>query len=105
MQRKRWADLALWQKIGVIIGGTIQFGLLALGLWDLAHRTADEVRGDRRMWAGLMFINWIGPIAYFGVGRKDSPLGRCCRRQEQPEILEETVVAEEVPGFGGAASV
>lgn len=69
-KKVRWGDLTEAQKIGLIVLGTVQVGLLAAALWDLFHRSADEVRGDRRMWAGLVFINWIGPLAYFTVGRK-----------------------------------
>lgn len=71
MGKKSWSDLSDGQKIGVIVGAVLQFGLLAAALWDLAHRSADEVRGDRRIWAGVVFINWIGPLAYFTVGRKE----------------------------------
>jgi len=105
MQKKRWDDLSICQQIGVIVGATMQVGLLVLGLWDVAHRTADEVRGDRRMWAGLMFINWIGPIVYFTYGRKDSPLLNCCRKTEEPELIEETADTEGVTELGGTASV
>ena len=104
MQKKHWADLPLCKKIGIIVGATIQFGLLAMGLWDLAHRKADEVRGDRRIWAGLMFFNWIGPLAYFAYGRKDSPFRKCCRKDEQPAVLEETAITEETDEFGGPAA-
>ncbi len=89
MQRKRWADLSVIQKIGVIIGATIQFGLLVGGLWDLAHRAPDEVRGDRRFWAGFMFVNWIGPIAYFTYGRK-KPLWSASACGDEDVTLEET---------------
>jgi hypothetical protein len=99
MQRKRWADLSAIQKIGVIVGATIQFGLLVAGLWDLAHRQPEEIRGDRRFWAGFMFVNWIGPLAYFAYGRKDSPLRVCCCRGEEPAIVEETTIAGETAGF------
>lgn len=97
MRKKRWADMSACQKMGIIVMGTIQFGLLAGGLWDLAHRTADEVRGDRRLWAGLMFVNWIGPLAYFGYGRK-KPICSCgwCRATE-PATVEETGKVDEHP--------
>jgi hypothetical protein len=78
MAKKRWADLSAGQRIAVIILGTIQMGLLVSALWDLAHRTSEEVRGDRRMWAGLVFINWVGPLAYFTVGRRECPWCRSC---------------------------
>ena len=91
MQRKRWADLSIVQRIGVTVGATIQFGLLVAALWDLAHRKPDEVRGDRRFWAGFMFVNWIGPLAYFTYGRKQpiwNSLG-CCGRQADLEKTDE----------------
>jgi hypothetical protein len=78
MAKKRWADLSAGQRIAVIILGTIQMGLLVSALWDLAHRTSEEVRGDRRMWAGLVFINWVGPLAYFTIGRRECPWCRSC---------------------------
>jgi hypothetical protein len=67
---KKWADLTMGKKACVIILGIGQVALLVAALWDLVHRGADEVRGDKRMWAALVFINWIGPIAYFTIGRK-----------------------------------
>lgn len=85
MGRKSWADLSLPGKTAVVILGTFQVGLLAVALWDIAHRAPEEVRGDRRMWAGLAFINWVGPLAYFTMGRKrglvseaDPLLTACC---------------------------
>ncbi|OFV82845.1 MAG: hypothetical protein A2W26_12670, partial [Acidobacteria bacterium RBG_16_64_8] len=69
MTKKRWADLSGTQKIAVVALGAVQVTLLAAALWDLAHRRAEDVRGDRRLWAGLAFINWIGPLAYFTIGR------------------------------------
>ena len=75
MGKRRWADLSSGQKVAMAVLATLQVSLLAAALWDLVHRTADEVRGDRRMWAGLVFINWIGPLAYFAVGRRSDP---CC---------------------------
>jgi hypothetical protein len=33
------------------------------------------LRGDRRFWAGFLFVNWIGPISYFVYGRRKSLLG------------------------------
>jgi hypothetical protein len=96
MQRKRWADFSPTQKICIIIGATIQFGLLVAGLWDLAHRTADEVRGDRRFWAGFMFVNWIGPMAYFCYGRKSCPIRCCCCGTKDPAAIEEAEGLDEI---------
>jgi len=79
MTKTRWSDFSEGQKAGIVILSTVQVGLLAAALWDLAHRSEDEVRGNRRIWAGVAFINWIGPIAYFTMGRKgDVRHAPCC---------------------------
>jgi hypothetical protein len=75
MAKKRWADLSAGQRAGLVVLAAVQVGLLVAALWDLAHRSADEIRGDKRMWVGLVFINWIGPLAYFCIGRKGCA---CC---------------------------
>jgi hypothetical protein len=91
MAKKRWADLSDGQKAGLVVLATVQIGLLAAALWDLAHRSADEVRGDRRMWAGLVFINWIGPLAYFAIGRKGGAwrLPCCASRSGEEDAQSE----------------
>jgi hypothetical protein len=83
--------MSIAQKVGIIVGATIQFGLLAAGLWDLAHRNADEVRGDRRFWAGFMFVNWIGPIAYFAYGRKECIVRSWCRSGTDEPVLTQQI--------------
>ncbi len=79
MAKTRWSDFSQGQKAGIVVLSTVQVGLLAAALWDLAHRGADEVRGDRRMWAALVFINWIGPLSYFAMGRKRGVRRATCR--------------------------
>jgi hypothetical protein len=78
MNNKRWSDFSRKQRVSIVFLGTIQIGLLAMALWDLARRSAEELRGSKRMWAGLVFINWIGPLAYFAIGRKDGLCSRYC---------------------------
>ena len=88
MVKKRWVDFSRSEQAGIVVLAAVQVGLLAAALWDLAHRGADEVRGDRRMWTGLVFVNWIGPLAYFGIGRKggsDRP-ARSASRPDQDEV-------------------
>lgn len=80
MATKHWTDLSAGQKAGVVILGMAQLALLAAALWDLAHRSADEIRGDKRMWTALVFVNWIGPLAYFTIGRRSGL--PCLRRAE-----------------------
>ena len=55
-------------RVGGIILGLIQFAFAALAAWDLAQRDADDVRGPKLAWVPALFINWIGPAAYFLFG-------------------------------------
>jgi hypothetical protein len=72
-QRKKWSDLTTGQRMAGTLGAVLQITLLAAALWDIWHRPADEIKGDRRVWTAVSFVNFVGPIAYFLFGRK-----RCC---------------------------
>ena len=54
----------------MLTAAAVQFALLGAALWDLRRRDASLVRGPKRLWRGVVFVNWAGPIAYFTVGRK-----------------------------------
>ncbi len=48
----------------------IQLILIVIALVDLVKR--EHTRGPRWMWALIIiFVNFIGPIVYFVVGRKE----------------------------------
>jgi hypothetical protein len=47
--------------------GVVQVSLAAAALADLRRRPADH---SKAMWAGLSLVNFLGPLAYFAVGRK-----------------------------------
>jgi hypothetical protein len=70
MQRKRWSDLDPQQRVMIMIGGVIQLALLGATLFDLRRRPAEQIRGPKKLWFGLAFVNYVGPIAYFLFGRK-----------------------------------
>ncbi|MBC8446682.1 MAG: PLDc_N domain-containing protein [Chloroflexi bacterium] len=69
-QKKQWRDLTARQKTLTAVSTLVQISLLATALWDLRRRSQDELNGSKKMWMGLVFINFIGPMAYFLVGRK-----------------------------------
>jgi hypothetical protein len=70
MGKKRWGDLSGRQRAGITGAGVVQLGLLAAALTDLRRRPAKEVRGSKKLWFGLSFVNFVGPIAYFAFGRR-----------------------------------
>jgi len=73
-QQKKWSDFTTGQQKEIQLGAVLQITLLVAALWDMWHRPADEIRGDRRRWTVISFLNFVGPIAYFLFGRK----GCCC---------------------------
>ena len=72
-QPKKWSELTTGQRIAGMFGAVLQITLLAAALWDIRHRPAEEINGDRRLWTAVSFVNFVGPLAYFLFGRK-----RCC---------------------------
>jgi hypothetical protein len=70
--KKHWRDLTTTQRIRLVLSGAIQCTLLVAALTDLRRRPAKEIKGGKRLWTALVFVNFIGPLAYFFVGRKES---------------------------------
>jgi hypothetical protein len=68
--RKSWKDLSDQQRRLVVVGATVQFALQFLALRDLCRRPADQVRGPKWFWLPVTFVNVLGPIVYFVLGRR-----------------------------------
>lgn len=66
----RWRDLSPKRQRAIMVGSVVQFTLAAIAWVDLARRTDAEVRGPRRVWAFVIAINFVGPIAYLTFGRR-----------------------------------
>jgi hypothetical protein len=49
--------------------------LLVAALKDIHRRPAAEIKGGKRLWTAVAFVNTIGPIAYFAFGRKPPSAG------------------------------
>jgi hypothetical protein len=61
------------------VQGIINLALMIWTIWDIRHRSDDEIKGNRKLWMLAAFAPPIGPMAYFIFGRnrgaqKDSPL-------------------------------
>ena len=70
-KRMSWSDMSSGQRAGVVVTGVIQM-VLAITAWrDLASRSAERVNGPKGLWAAIIAVNWIGPIAYFIKGRRE----------------------------------
>jgi hypothetical protein len=70
MSRKRWSQLTGRQRTAIIVAGVVQVSLSVATLLDLRHRPSSQIRGSRRLWTAAAFVNFVGPLAYFSVGRR-----------------------------------
>ncbi|MCS6881341.1 MAG: PLD nuclease N-terminal domain-containing protein [Oscillochloridaceae bacterium] len=70
MQRKRWSELSPTTRRLILVLGSIQVSLLAAALVDIVRRPQEQIRGNKWLWAGVSFISFVGPIAYFLFGRE-----------------------------------
>jgi len=69
MTAQRWSDMSPRQQTALRVSTAVQFALAA-GAWiDLARRPAAAVNGSKAVWALVIGINYVGPIAYFARGR------------------------------------
>jgi len=65
-----WRELPAGRRRGIVMAGIVQ-GVLALSAWrDLARRPGTRVNGPKPLWAAVIAVNFVGPIAYFRWGRR-----------------------------------
>ncbi len=70
MRTRRWKDLSDRQQTAVLVAGSVQLSLAATAWADLATRPAALVNGRKGVWAAVIGLNFLGPIAYFTRGRR-----------------------------------
>jgi hypothetical protein len=69
-KNKKWSELSTGTRVRIILFGLIQVSLMVAALVDIRKRPAEQIKGSKKMWTALAFVNWVGPIAYFVIGRK-----------------------------------
>lgn len=67
---RTWDELSPATKGALGVVGIVEIVLLGAALIDLRRRPADQIRGPKRLWLGLVFIDVVGPLAYFFYGRR-----------------------------------
>ncbi|MFP4417751.1 MAG: PLDc N-terminal domain-containing protein [Chitinispirillaceae bacterium] len=77
--KEKWKDMPGWKKVFFVMMGIIQIALLAAALLDIRKRSAEDIRGSKKLWTMLSFINFIGPLLYFKCGRKSEGVFKDCR--------------------------
>jgi bacteriorhodopsin len=74
-EKKKWSERSALSRALIVVLGVVEVALLVATLADLRRRPADQINGSKRMWSALAFVNIVGPLAYFTVGRRRTPLG------------------------------
>ncbi|RMI40921.1 PLDc_N domain-containing protein [Actinomadura harenae] len=69
-EKRSWGELSVGQRRMIVGAAVVQWGLAIAALVDLRRRTAEEVRGSKRVWRVVAFVNFAGPLAYFLFGRR-----------------------------------
>lgn len=72
-RKQRWKHLSTGERRAIAVAGAVQLALHAAALVDLRRRPADQVNGPKGAWVALSFVNFVGPLAYFALGRKRAP--------------------------------
>jgi phospholipase D-like protein len=70
MRRKRWSEVSGRRRTAIIVAGVLQASLSVATLVDLRRRPSTQIRGSKRLWTAAAFVNFVGPLAYFSVGRR-----------------------------------
>jgi hypothetical protein len=68
--KKRWRELSQRQRGAIVGSGAVQLILLVVALADLWRRPSDQVNGPKPLWLAVSLVNFVGPLAYFGFGRR-----------------------------------
>ena len=73
MIARRWSELSPRHKLALTLLISAQLSLAACAWRDLAQRPAEQVNGLKPVWALIIAVNFIGPLAYFMRGRRVTP--------------------------------
>ena len=69
-RRQSWHEIAPRERGAIVLLGAIQAALLAAALRDVLPRPAGELTAPKPLWVAACFVNFLGPIAYFVIGRR-----------------------------------
>ena len=68
--KKKWSERSPRSRRLITITGVIDLALRVATRVDLRRRPAEQIKGSKRLWTALAFVNIIGPLAYFAFGRR-----------------------------------
>jgi hypothetical protein len=72
LRHRSWRELTDRQRRFVVVAGAVELVLTAVAAADLARRDASALRGPKAVWAALLSVQPVGPVAYLLLGRRGS---------------------------------
>lgn len=69
-RKKTWKEMSPSARVGFILVGIAQVSLLIAAQRDISRRPAELINGPKAAWRAASFINFVGPVGYFVLGRK-----------------------------------
>lgn len=70
MAKRHWSDLSETQRRGLLLLTAAQLTLFLAAILSIRRTPSERVRGSKRRWYALAFVNWVGPVAWFAAGRR-----------------------------------
>jgi hypothetical protein len=70
MGTRHWSELSDRQPTVLLVVVSVQLSLAATAWADLATRPAALINGRKDVWAAVIAVTFLGPIAYFARGRR-----------------------------------
>lgn len=68
-RKVKWQDMSTCRKVFIVAAAVMQISLAVRAWVDLARRPSSQVRGRKALWASIIGVNYVGPMAYFRWGR------------------------------------
>lgn len=69
-KKRRWRDMTGKRKARMALRGPLQLALTIWTLRDIRRRSDDQIKGSKRFWTILAFVQPVGFIAYLLFGRQ-----------------------------------
>jgi Phospholipase_D-nuclease N-terminal len=66
----KWSELSQRQRAMIGAAAAAELSLKVAALIDIKRRSADRIRGPKRLWRAAMVVNLLGPVSYFAFGRR-----------------------------------
>lgn len=70
---RKWRRMDTAERATIVAGAVVHVALMGLAQVDMCRRPESEIRGPRWLWRLIVLINFVGPVAYFTIGRKRPP--------------------------------